>query len=183
MTRDWTIDEARRDSVLSARGGFPFLLCFGTTWLIAGALSYVLPMNVAAWVYLLQGFVAMPGALLIPRLFKYPKAAADNPLTPLALQLVFIQPVAFPVFILMLEVQPRFLPAAFAAVVGAHFLPFSWMHRTNAYTVLGIVVSVGAFALAILFGRQSFHYTGFFVGATLLAGAWFVRRHALALHA
>jgi hypothetical protein len=181
MARSWSVDEARNESVLSSGAGFPFLLCFGITWILCAGVSFAAPLKVAAWVYLLQGVVSMPVAFLMHRAFRYPKASPDNPLTPLALQLVFIQPVAFPVFILVLDIAPHYVPAAFAAVVGAHFLPFSWMHKTNVYTVLGIVVSAGAFGLAIALGRRSFHYTGFFVGAALLVGAFLVRAHAKAL--
>jgi hypothetical protein len=156
-------------------------LSFGTTWCAAGAISFVVPVTVAAWIYLLQGLVAMPAALLSQRLLAYPKASRDNPLTALALQLVFIQPVAFPAFLIVLDLAPQYVPAAFAAVVGAHFLPFSWLHKTNLYTALGIAVSASSFLLAAVVGRQSLHYTGFLVGGILLAGALLVRAHARAL--
>jgi hypothetical protein len=54
--------------------------------------------------------------------------------------------------------------------VGADFLPFGWVYRTNLYAVLSVVVSVGPFVLAVLAGARALHYTGFFVGAALLAG-------------
>ncbi len=56
-----------------------------------------------------------------------------------------------------------------------------WVYKTTIYLVLGIIVAVGPFALAVLFGRRSMHYTGFFVGSVLLIGAWLVRAHARAV--
>ena len=70
------------------------------------------------------------------------------------------------------------MPVAFAAVVGAHFLPFQWVYQTRIYGVLAIAVAVGPFVLAVLFDHRVLHYTGFFVGGTLLVGALFVRSHA-----
>jgi hypothetical protein len=70
---------------------------------------------------------------------------------------------------------------AFAAVVGAHFLPFEWVYRTRLYRFLGIAVATGPFALALLLGERALHATGFFVGAALLAGALAARAHARAV--
>jgi hypothetical protein len=37
-----------------------------------------------------------------------------------------------------------------AAVGGAHFLPYAWLHRTRIYVAFAGAVSLGAFALQIL---------------------------------
>lgn len=178
MTRTWTIERARDEAIVSAGAGFPFLVAFGVSWTAAAAASFAVSTEVAAWVYLLQGVAAMPAVFLLQRALRYPRASSDHPLTPLALQLVFIQPVAFPAFLIVMDAAPAYVPAAFAAVLGAHFLPFSWLHRTPVYMVLGIVVSAGAYVLAIALGARSLHYTGFFVGACLLVAALLVRAHA-----
>jgi hypothetical protein len=65
-------------------------------------------------------------------------------------------------------------------VVGAHFLPFQWVYRTRLYGVLGVAVAGGSYLVAAVFGQRAIHYTGFFVGAVLLAGAAVARAHARA---
>lgn len=67
---------------------------------------------------------------------------------------------------------------AFAVVVGAHFLPYQWLHKTKLYGVLAIVVSAGAYAVAVIFGEAALHYTGFYVGACLLVASVFALMHA-----
>ena len=44
--------------------------------------------------------------------------------------------------------------------------------------VLGGVVAVGPFVLAVIFGQKALHYTGFFVGGALSVGALAARSHA-----
>ena len=95
--------------------------------------------------------------------------------------LAFVQIVAFPAILLVWDATPAFMPVAFAAGVGAHFVPFQWVYRTRVYGVLAVVVAVGPFVLAVLFGQRVLHYTGFFVGGTLLVGAFFVRSDAAAI--
>ncbi len=172
------IDQARYESIASAGAGFAFLFCFGLTWIACAIASYFVSVEIAAWIYILQAVVAAPAALALQRALRYPKASPDNPLWPLAIQLFLVQAVAFPAYILALDIAPAYTPVVFAALLGAHFLPYQWLHRTRVYGVLAVVVSVGAYVVAIVAGTLSVHYTGFFVGAALLVASVFVRAHA-----
>lgn len=181
MTPPSEIDAVRERGILSSLAGFPFLLVFGVVWLTAGALSCWVPLSIAPWLYPGLGGVAMPIAMAIERRLGYVPAANPDPLLPLTLQLLFVQIVAFPAFLIVWEITPHYMPVAFAAVVGAHFLPFQWVYRTRIYGVLSVVVAVGPFVLAVLYGNRALHYTGFFVGGALLIGAFAVRSHAKAV--
>ena len=174
------IDSVRQQAILSSMAGFPFLLVFAFAWSAAAVLTYLVPEEIAPWVYPFIGIPAMPIAMALERRLGYVRATKPDPLLPLVLQIVFVQVVAFPAILLVWDVSPHFVPVAFAAVVGAHFLPFQWIYRTRLYGVLGVVVAVGPFLLAVLFGEAALHYTGFFVGAALLSGAFFARSHAAA---
>jgi hypothetical protein len=174
------IDTIRQQGILASVAGFPFLLVFGVVWLSAGALSYWVPLGVAPWLYPFLGGLGMPVAMAVERRVRYVPPAKPDPLLPLTLQLLFVQIVAFPAVFLVWDATPHFMPVAFAAVVGAHFLPFQWVYRTKVYGVLAIAVAVGPFVLAVLFGQRVLHYTGFFVGGVLLVGAFLVRSHAAA---
>jgi hypothetical protein len=117
---------------------------------------------------------------MLERRLGYVPAAKPDPLLPLTLQILFVQIVAFPAILLVWDAAPQYVPVAFAAVVGAHFLPFQWIYRTSLYGFLGVVVAVGPFVLAVLAGQSAMHYTGFFVGGVLLIGAFIARSHAKA---
>ncbi len=174
------LDAIRQQAILSALAGFPFLLVFGFGWIAAGLLSYLAPHDVAPWIYVFLGIPAVPIAIILERRLGYVRAAQPGPLLPLVLQILFVQIVAFPAILLVWDSAPHYLPVAFAAVVGAHFLPFQWIYRTRLYGVLGVVIAVGPFVLAVLFGEKAMHYTGFFVGGALLVGAFAARSHARA---
>ena len=174
------IDAVRKQGILSSLAGFPILLVFGIAWIAAGSLSFVVPPNFAPWVYVLLGVPAMPVALALERRVGYVEAPDPDPLLPLTLQSSSSRSSHFQRSSSCGNPR-RYVPVAFAAIVGAHFLPFQWVYKTTIYLVLGIIVAVGPFALAVLFGRRSMHYTGFFVGSVLLIGAWLVRAHARAV--
>ena len=172
------LDALRERAILASRAGFPFLLVFGVVWLAAGALSYAVPAAIAPWTYVGLGMPAMPLALLLEKRLAYVAAPKPDLLLPLTLQILFVQIVAFPAILLVWDAAPSYLPVAFAAVVGAHFLPFQWVFRTPLYGILGVVVAVGPYALAVLVGKRALHLTGFLVGPALLAGAFAARAHA-----
>jgi hypothetical protein len=174
------LDAVREDAILSSLAGFPFLLVFAAVWTTAAVLSYVVPPDVAPWIYLMLGLPATPVALAIERRVGYVPAPDPDPLLALTLQVFFVQVVAFPAILLVWDQSPPYVPVAFAAVVGAHFLPFQWIYRTPIYGILGVAVAVGPFAIAVMFGERALHYTGLFVGPTLLAGSLLVRAHARA---
>jgi uncharacterized protein DUF7010 len=174
------IDAIRQHAILASLAGFPFLLVFGIVWITAGVLSYLVPREVAPWIYLMLGMPATPVAMAIERRSGYLPSADPDPLVPLVLQVFFVQIVAFPAILLVWDQTPEYVPVAFAAVVGAHFLPFDWIYQTTLYRILGIVVSVAPFVVLIFVRERALHYTGFVVGAALLAGAFVARAHARA---
>lgn len=73
------IDAARHDAITSSGAGFGFLFAFGLAWLGAATLSYFVPPTTAAWIYLLQGVVAVPLAFAIQRAMRFPRASRSNP--------------------------------------------------------------------------------------------------------
>lgn len=180
MTPIPEIDALRQHAILSSLAGFPFLLVFALVWIAAATLSYLVPRDIAPWIYLLLGLPATPIAIALERRVGYVPAAKPDPLLPLTLQVFFVQVVAFPAILLVWDMAPHYVPVAFAAVVGAHFLPFQWIYRTRLYGFLGVVVAVGPYVLAALFRDRALHYTGFFVGGALLVGSLIARSHARA---
>jgi hypothetical protein len=170
-----TLDE--RDAARSANlGGFTFLIVHGVTFALAGLASFALELEVAALAYLFQGIVAFPLSLLLERAQGFRMLGKENSLTPLFIQVASIQLLALPAVIYIFELDPRFVPAAFAAVAGAHFLPYVWLQRTPIYGVLAVFMSFVPWGLLILLGRDgAFHATGLVAGAALLVAGIAVR--------
>jgi len=166
-------DEARTAN----RGGFSFLLMHGLTSLAAGALTFTLPVETAALLFMLQGIVAFPASLLLERAIGYRMVSNTNTLQPLFIQVASIQLLALPAVIVVYALEPLYTPVAFAAVGGAHFLPYAWLQRTPIYGVLAVVIAVLPYSLLLLGIEPTvvFHATGFILGASLLlasAAVW-----------
>lgn len=169
---------ARTDVSASSAGGAPFLIAYGATFLVTGVLSYLLPDNITALIAMFQGGVALPLAFWLERRLGSRRMAADNPLRSLSAQLAMSQGLAIPALIAAYSVNPRVLPLMLAAIGGMHFLPYAWLQRTRAYLVLGVALSIGAFALQMVLGALAFNVILFYIAVVYFIAAVVVYRAA-----
>jgi hypothetical protein len=176
-----TVERARDEVSASSAGGAPFLLAYGATMLVTAALALVLPRNVAALVAIFQGGVALPAAFWLERRMRVRPASPDNPLNQLSAQLAMSQVVALPATIVAYSLDPDVVPVVLAAIGGGHFLPYAWLHRSQAYAVLAGVVSLGSFALQVVLRDAAFVVILVFVGIVYLVAAPLVYRRAAQL--
>lgn len=150
-----TVNEARRSASASAAAGAPWLVAYGLTLSVVAVLSFVLDTRTAALATLFQGGVALPLAFALERRLGRGAMAADHPLRSLSVQLAMVQIVALPAVIMLYPDHPELVPAALAAVGGAHFLPYVWLHETRIYLVLAIAVSLVSWVLSGVFGADA----------------------------
>jgi hypothetical protein len=128
-----------------------------------------------------QGGLALPAAFWLERRLGSRRMSPGNPLKPLSGLMAVSQALGLPLLIVVYSLNPRAIPVALAALGGVHFLPYAWLHRTRLYTVLGIVLSLGAFAIQAALAANAFTYILFFVAAVYAAAAPLVYRHAARL--
>lgn len=158
------LDQAFTEVSANSAGGAPFLIAYGTTFLASGILSYFLPEETAALIVLFQGGAALPAAFWLERWMGWGRMAADNPLRKLSVLLAVSQALWLPALIVAFNMNPRSIPVIMAALGGAHFLPYVWLHRTRLYGMLAAAVSFGAFGLQLLLGPPAFHIILLYVG-------------------
>ncbi|MDX1417017.1 MAG: hypothetical protein R3293_22625 [Candidatus Promineifilaceae bacterium] len=173
-----TYQQAFAEVSASSAGGSPFLITYGATFLLTGALSFLLPDSTVALIAMFQGVVALPAAFWLERRLGWGRMAADNPLRSLSITLAFSQALALPALIVAFNINPRSIPVILASLAGVHFLPYSWLHRTQLYILLAAVIALGAFGLQLLLGSTAFHINLLFVGIIYWLFAPLVYRHA-----
>ena len=118
-----------------------------------------------------QGAVALPMAFGLQKLLGFPAGHPENPLTSLSVYLAMTQTVAIPAAVLTYVQTPTLVPAVFAAIVGAHFLPYAWLQQTRVYIALSVSVSLGSWLIMAILGGEGYRIVPWFVGASLLVGA------------
>lgn len=162
---------AHADVITATHRGFAFLIANGLGWVVAGLLALRWPARYVATLLLFMGFVIMPLAFALRGWLGFPDYSPDNPLNQLAILLAFTPAVTIPAVITAYVKYPLYLPAVMAAVLGGHFLPYSWLYQTNVYLALGIAVAMLPGALILVFKERGFAMGSLLVGVLLIAGA------------
>jgi hypothetical protein len=165
----------------SSAGGAPFLIAYGATFLITAILSFFLPRPTAAMIAMFQGGVALPVAFWLERKMGSARMSAGNPLNVLSGQMAMSQALGLPLLILVYSLNPGGLPLALASLGGVHFLPYAWLHRTRIYMFFAFAVSIGAFAIQLLFGSNAFSYILVYIAVVYWVTAPLVYRNAARL--
>jgi len=91
----------------------------------------------------------VPLALLFSKIYKIRFSDKDNPLNSAGLYFALNQMIYLQVVILVWMIKPEQMITAYAIVVGAHFLPYSWLYDSLTYKLVAILVPVLSFLLAL----------------------------------
>lgn len=162
---------AHQDIINTTWSGFTFLLANGIGWFVIGVLAFKLSEEKIALLLLLIGLVTMPLAFGLRYALGLPDYNPDNPLNRIGLLLAFVPAVAFPAILIAYIKIPRYMPCIVAAILGGHFLPYSWLYKTDLYLFLGVAVAVVP-SILIMYEKKYGHPLGpLFVGILLLIGA------------
>lgn len=131
--------------------GAPFLVAYGTTWVICGVVWKKASPTFASLATLFQGMVAFPLAMLIMFLI----GAIDNrPDTGILNELVVIiaisQMLVLPLLIAMFRKKHySLIPFVFSSAGSIHFLLYTWLYQTYIYFVMSVLI---ALAQSIIYG-------------------------------
>jgi hypothetical protein len=170
--------QAQNEVSASSAGGAPFLIAYGATLFITAILAFFIPINVVALIAMFQGSIALPLAFWLERQMGSGPMSPDNPLRPLSVQMAMSQILALPAVIVAYSLDPHLVPVVLAAVGGAHFLTYAWLHRTQLYIILAVAISIGAFAIQLLFQAAAFQYILIYMSLVYWMIAPLVYRHA-----
>ena len=172
------LTKAFNDVSASSMGGAPFLISYGTTFLITSILSFFIPRTTAALIALFQGGIALPIAFWLERKMGIKRMTPDNPLRSHSGQMALSQALGLPALILVYSLNPLGIPLALASLGGIHFLPYAWLHRTRIYIYFAIAVSMGALVIQIWLAKNAFSVILLFIAVAYWITMPFVYSHA-----
>lgn len=134
---------------LRSKNGLAFLLSGIVVWIII-TIIYVLPIELKFQNIFMLSVTALlfPLAVFISKIINADWKSKDNPLGTLGLYLNLAQVMYFPLIFWALFNSPEEMVSFFAIIAGAHFFPFGWLYRANAYYLLAPIMSVLIFVIS-----------------------------------
>lgn len=170
------IADAQRDVREVYAGGAPGQLVSAVLWLAAATLATVVSPTAGIVALLLGGVAILPVTMLVLRLGGGPSSLPrGHPMAPLAVQIAFTVPLGLLVAVAAAGYQLDWFFPASMLIVGAHYLPFTFLYGTPIFAGLGAAMCLGAITLA-LWLPLGFAAGGWITAAMLVVAAGLLHR-------
>jgi hypothetical protein len=153
-------------------GGFFGQMVSSALWLGSAALGTWVTPRAAIIELVLGGFFIFPVTQLLLRLTgRRASLASGNPLGNLAMQIAFTVPLSMLLLVPVTAFRLNWFYPALMILVGAHYLPFTFLYGMRMFIPLCAILVGGGTALA-LYVPGSFSVGGWIGGLTLFIFAW-----------
>lgn len=141
---------AKKDYAASQKCGAHFISASLIIWIFICVVNlFDLTQYYKNVLSLYSSALLVPLALLFSKIYKIRFSDKDNPLNSAGLYFALNQMIYLLVVILVWMINPEQMITAYAIVVGAHFLPYSWLYDSLTYKLVAILVPVLSFLLAL----------------------------------
>lgn len=141
---------AKKDYAASQKCGAHFISASLIIWIFICVVNlFDLTQYYKNVLSLYSSALLVPLALLFSKIYKIRFSDKDNPLNSAGLYFALNQMIYLLVVILVWMIKPEQMITAYAMVVGAHFLPYSWLYDSLTYKLVAILIPVLSFLLAL----------------------------------
>jgi len=169
------VQEAQSEVRTVFLGGFWGQLVSSVLWLVSAALGTWATPRVAIIELVVGGFFIFPVTQLLLRLSGKPASLTSrNPLWNLGMQMAFTLPLSMLLLVPVTAFRLNWFYPALMILVGAHYLPFTFLYDMRMFVPLSAILVGGGVAIALHFSG-SFSLGGWIGGLTLFIFAWIGR--------
>nr|WP_244990635.1 hypothetical protein [Clostridium algidicarnis] len=93
----------------------------------------------------------LPLAYMISKIIKAEFSVKDNPLNKLGLLFSYNQFLYILIAMWVYPTVPDKMVMVLAVIFGAHLMPFGWLYKSKAYSVMSVIISFSIFIIGIMF--------------------------------
>lgn len=177
------LDELRVDIAKRARKGLHFIIASVVIW-CAVLIVWLLPIqNILTRNLLTFCFIAplLPLSYMISRIIKAEFSSKDNPLNKLGLLFSGNQFLYIIIAMWIYPTVPDKMVMVLAIIFGAHLLPFGWLYKSKAYSVMSVFISLAAVIIGIMFNAVI--VSGAMIFFEVVFSLWLVWENKLLINA
>ena len=170
------VKDAQREMRTVFIGGFWGQLVCSVLWLTSAILATWVTPRAAIIELVIGGFFIFPATQLLLRLSGRPSSLkSENPLRYLAMQIAFTLPVCMLLLVPVAEFHLNLFYPEFMILLGAHYLPFTFLYGMRMFLPLSAILVGGGVAIAYSY-PGSFSLGCWVAGVTLFVFAWIGRQ-------
>jgi len=151
------LDKLRIDIAKRCKKGLHFIIASVFIWCAVLVVSLLPIEDILTKNLLTFCFTAPlpPLAYMISKIIKAEFSTKDNPLNKLGLLFSFNQFLYLLIAMWVYPTVPNKMVIVFAIIFGAHLLPFGWLYKSKAYSVMSVLISFTAIIIGIKFNATA----------------------------
>jgi uncharacterized protein DUF7010 len=181
-----TLAQLQDEIIESARRGYPILMSAAAFFALMAALAQMVPRQTLGLAWIFGMMVIFPLGVALGSLLGARVITTGNPLGNLGGLVAGTQAFFIPVFIVIYQFVPQYLPLAVGLLGGAHFLPYAWIYRSRAYLFVTVATCLSALVLGTAFVSVAYTVVPLAIAAAFAAAVFWIvdeNRRDLALRA
>ncbi|WP_029451906.1 DUF7010 family protein [Clostridium algidicarnis] len=147
------LDQLRMDIAKRSKKGIHFIIASVIIW-CAVLVVWLLPIkNIITKNLLTFCFTTplLPLAYMISKIIKAEFSVKDNPLNKLGILFSYNQFLYILIAMWVYPTVPDKMVMVLAVIFGAHLMPFGWLYKSKAYSVMSVIISFSIFIIGIMF--------------------------------
>ncbi|WP_456276367.1 DUF7010 family protein [Bacillus sp. AK128] len=171
-----TLENLHSEVIAEAKKGFPILLAGSIVFFVFTFLPLFLPMEVVHLVWIFGLGAIFPLGLLLSKPLGVDFFSSKNPLGTLGGIIAAPQAFFIPVFIIVYQNMPEYLPFTIGLLGGSHFLPYMWIYKSKAYLFVTLAACISSFILGGWLIDQAFTLVPIAISLTYLIGVLLIQK-------
>ena len=148
-----TIDELRSRFVITQKRGLHFIIPSVIIWATILVLQFVIPdistRNIAVFC---SSAMLLPLSFMTSKILGINFSDKENPLSKPGFLFTMNQMLYITIVMWACSAAPEAMVMVYAIVFAAHLLPFGWLYRSGAYTVMSVIGTIAALFSGIFGG-------------------------------
>ncbi|HYL63623.1 MAG TPA: hypothetical protein VE077_13475 [Candidatus Methylomirabilis sp.] len=169
------VQDAQREVRTVFVGGFWGQLVSSIIWLASAGLGTWVSPKASIWTVVVAGFFIYPLTQLLLRLNgRRASVSPDNPLGKLGMQIAFAGGLPILLLVPVTEFRLTLFYPALMVIMGAHYLPFTFLYGMRIFMPLGVGLA-GCGVVLAFYAPGSFSLGAWIGGCILFVFAWIAR--------
>src|SRR5690625_2025294 len=154
--QNMTLEELKKDLIVDAKKGYPFLLAGALYWLVMGGLSFFIEdRQLLSLCYLIGSGSIFPLAIAISKML-HANILSQNPLGVLGGIVGGIQGFYILIWIIIYIEHYELISMAIGILGASHFLPYFWIYKSKTYLFFTILMAASSFVFGYILIDQAF---------------------------
>ncbi|MBM7647759.1 hypothetical protein JOC78_000699 [Bacillus ectoiniformans] len=158
-----TFTNYKQDLIFTSKRGYTILLAGGIYHFILGILSFLLPVEIIHFIWVVGMGSIFPLGVLLGKFAGINYFQKGNPLATLGGLAAGMQSFYIPVFIVIYQISPNWLPFTIGLLGGSHFIVYYWLYNSKSYLFLTLAMTSSSLIIGSVFQAYVFQLLPFVI--------------------